>query len=123
MQFSSVVLPEPVPPEIRMLQRQRPITCSTRAASGLMEPNLTRSSSFSLSFLNLRMVRVGPSSDSGGAAAFDAGAIEQAGVADGRGFVDAAADLADDALADVHQLRIVTETDVGELHLALGFDE
>ena len=67
MQFSSVVLPEPVPPEISTLQRQRPITCSTRAPSGLIEPNLTRSSRVSLSFLNLRMVSVGPSSDSGGA--------------------------------------------------------
>src|ERR1700761_9667097 len=66
MQLSSVVLPEPVPPEISTLQRQRPITCSTRAASGLMEPNLTRSSRVSLSFLNLRMVSVGPSNDSGG---------------------------------------------------------
>src|SRR5690348_18160326 len=63
MQLSKVVLPEPVPPEISTLQRQRPITCNTRAASGLMEPNLTRSSRVSLSFLNLRMVSVGPSSD------------------------------------------------------------
>ena len=53
----------------------------------------------------------------------DAGAVEQARVADRRGFVDAAADLADDALADVHQLRIVAEADVGELDLAADFDE
>ena len=41
----------------------------------------------------------------------DAAAVEQARVADRRGFVDPAADLADDALADVHQLRIVAEAD------------
>ena len=41
----------------------------------------------------------------------------------GERFVDAAADLADDALADVHQLRIVAETDIGELDLAGDFDE
>ena len=40
----------------------------------------------------------------------------------GRGFVDAAADLADDALADVHQLGVVAETDVGFLDLAADFD-
>ena len=32
-------------------------------------------------------------------------------------------DLADDPLADVHQLRCVAETDVGELDLAADFDE
>ena len=53
----------------------------------------------------------------------DAGAVEQARVADRRGFVDAAADLADDALADVHQLRAVAEADVGELDFAADFDE
>ena len=52
----------------------------------------------------------------------DAAAVGQAGVADRARFVDAAADLADDALADVHQLRIVAEADVGLLHLAVDFD-
>ena len=36
--------------------------------------------------------------------------------------VDATADLADDALADVHQLRIVGEPDRGPLDLAAHFD-
>src|SRR6185437_1435630 len=53
----------------------------------------------------------------------DAGTIEQARVAYRRTFVDAAADLAHDALADVHQLRIVAEADWRELHLAAHFDE
>ena len=46
-----------------------------------------------------------------------------AGVADGARLVDAAADLADDPLADVHQLGVVAEADVGQLDLALDFDE
>src|SRR5205823_12766212 len=46
----------------------------------------------------------------------DAAAVEQSCVADRRAFVDATADLADDALADVHQLRIVAETDGRQLH-------
>ncbi len=52
----------------------------------------------------------------------DAAAVGEARVADRRGFVDAPADLADDALADVHQLRVVAETDRGLLHLAVDFD-
>ena len=40
----------------------------------------------------------------------------------GARFVDAAADLADDALADIHQLRVVGEADAGHLHLAADLD-
>ena len=53
----------------------------------------------------------------------DPAAVGQAGVADRRGFVDAAADLADDPLADVHQLGVVAEADIGQLDLAADFDE
>src|SRR5262249_33509552 len=52
----------------------------------------------------------------------DAGAVGQAGVADRRGFVDATADLADDALADVEQLLVVAEPDPGLLDLAVDLD-
>ena len=48
----------------------------------------------------------------------DARAVGEAGVADRRAFIDAAADLRHDALADVHQVGVVAEADVGELHLA-----
>ena len=40
----------------------------------------------------------------------------------GLGFIDAAADLADDALADVEQLLVVAEADAGLLDLAVDFD-
>src|SRR6478752_5671875 len=53
----------------------------------------------------------------------DAGAVGEAGVADRRGFIDAPADLADDALADVEQLLVVAEADAGLLDLARDFDE
>ena len=49
-------------------------------------------------------------------------AVRQARVADRRGFVDAAADLADDALADIEQLLVVAEADAGLLDLAFDFD-
>src|SRR5499426_4489021 len=45
----------------------------------------------------------------------DARAVGQARVADRRRFVDAAADLADDALANVEQLLIVAEANAGAL--------
>ncbi len=70
MQFRSVVLPDPVPPEISTLHREAPITPSTRAPSGLIEPHSTRFFIVSLSFRNFRMVRVGPSRARGGAMTF-----------------------------------------------------
>src|SRR5258708_6440686 len=39
-QFNSVVLPEPVPPEIRTLARQRPMICKISAPSGLADDAL-----------------------------------------------------------------------------------
>ena len=53
----------------------------------------------------------------------DAGAVGEARVADRRGFVDAPADLADDALADIEELLVVAEADAGFLDLAVDFDE
>ena len=40
----------------------------------------------------------------------------------GEDFVDAAADLADDALADIQELLIVAEANPGPLNLARDFD-
>src|SRR5580692_7372009 len=52
----------------------------------------------------------------------DARAVRQARIADRRGFIDAAADLADDALADIQELLVVAEADAGLLDLAGDFD-
>ena len=53
--LSRVVLPDPVPPEMMMLSRQRPAISSTRATGGVMAPNST-SLAKSMGFLvNLRM--------------------------------------------------------------------
>ena len=53
----------------------------------------------------------------------DARAVGETGVADRRGFVDAPADLADDALADIQELLVVAEADAGALDAARDFDE
>ena len=53
----------------------------------------------------------------------DPAAVGQARVADRRALVDPPADLADDPLADVHQLGVVAEADIGQLDLAADLDE
>src|SRR6185437_8076012 len=53
----------------------------------------------------------------------DAAAVRKARVADRARFVDAAADLADDALADIEKLLVVAEADAGLLDLAVHLDE
>ena len=52
----------------------------------------------------------------------DAAAVGEARVADRARLVDAAADLADDALADVHQLGVVGKAHRRLLHLAVHLD-
>ena len=105
-----------------MLQRTRPMICRISAPSGEIEPNLTSWSSVSLSFLNLRMVSAGPSIASGGAMTLTREPSGRRASQIGERFVDAAADLADDALADVQQLLVVAEADAGLLDLAGDFD-
>src|SRR5260370_7545936 len=63
----SVVLPEPVPPETRMLNRARTHERRKVISSGLEErKRLTTSAGPHFSFANLRMVRHGPLSAIGG---------------------------------------------------------
>ena len=52
----------------------------------------------------------------------DAGAVGQSRVANRRGLVHPAPDLAHDALADIQELLIVTKPDAGLLNLALDLD-
>ncbi len=121
-QLSSVVLPEPVPPDTRVLTRQRPMTRRISAPSGVMLPKFTSCSSVSLSFLNLRIVRAGPSMASGGTITLTREPSGRRASQIGDDFVDPTADLADDALADVQELLIVAEPDAGLLDLAFDFD-
>ena len=64
--FSSVVLPEPVPPETRMFRRQRAAISSRRATAGIMLPFATMAAKSSFFLVNLRMEMQAPSSASGG---------------------------------------------------------
>src|SRR5262249_19114475 len=53
----------------------------------------------------------------------DTRTVRKARVANGAGFDDPAPDLADDALADVHQLLVIGKPDARLLHFAADFDE
>ncbi len=116
MVFSKVVLPEPVPPLISTLHREAPITPRTRAPSGLMEPYSTRLRMVSLSLRNFRMVRVGPSSARGEEMTLTREPSGRRASQMGEDSSTRRADLRDDPLADVHQLGVVAEADVGQLH-------
>ena len=65
-QLSMVVLPVPVPPEMRMLSRASTMPWSTSAMSRVMARKRIRSSMVSFSLANLRMDSAGPSMASGG---------------------------------------------------------
>jgi hypothetical protein len=58
-QFSSVVLPEPVPPDMTTLQRDLPMISRTPCALRRDRAEIHQLLKVSLSFLNLRMVSVG----------------------------------------------------------------
>ncbi len=68
------------------------------------------------------MVSAGPSIDSGGTMTLTREPSGRRASQIGLELVDAAADLADDALADVVELLVVAETDAGPLNLTLNFD-
>ena len=64
--LSRVVLPEPVPPETKMLRRASTHARRKSTISGVDVPKRIRSSMVSGVAANLRMVSTGPTSDSGG---------------------------------------------------------
>ena len=64
--FRSVVFPEPVPPETRMLRRARTMAWSTITISGVMAPTRQRSSIMRGERPKRRIDMIGPSSASGG---------------------------------------------------------
>ena len=68
--LSIVVLPEPVPPETKMLRRAFTQASRNSNISGVAVPKRTRSSTVYGVAANFRMVMTGPMSDSGGMIAF-----------------------------------------------------
>jgi hypothetical protein len=68
--FRSVVLPEPVPPEMRTFSSARMQRCRNSAVSVESVPSRMRSAKSRRFFENFRIVTTGPLSESGGITAF-----------------------------------------------------
>ena len=120
--LSSVVLPEPVPPEMMMFSRALIAPSSSITISGVKALKFSRSSSFSGLAPKRRMETHGAVQRQRRNDRIDTRAVGHAGIDHRAGFVDAAADLRDDAVDDLHQVVVVAERDVGLLHLAAAFD-
>ena len=102
--LSNVVLPEPVPPEIRMLSRQRAAIFSSVAIAGEMLPFCAMMSRVIVFLENLRIEIEAPSIASGGMMMLTRLPSARRASTSGRDFVDAAADARDDLGRDVHQV-------------------
>ena len=117
-----MVLPEPVPPEMRLFTRQRPTILRICAPSGVMVPNFDQLVERELVLFEFADGQCGPVNRQRRGDGVDTRAVMQTRVADRRGFIDAPANLADDALTDVEQLLVIAEADAGALNFAGNFD-
>ena len=118
-----VVLPEPVPPEIRTLRRAFTTALSTSATcAGTLPISMSRSMLIGTR-ANLRIDMEAPSIARGANDRVDAAAVGEACVHQRGGFVDAAADRRHDLLDDPQQMPLVLEPDVRWLEDAVALDE
>ena len=120
--LSVVVLPEPVPPETKMLRRASTHARRKSNISAVAVPNRIRSSTVNGDAENFRIVMTGPDQRQRRDDRVDAGAVGQAGIDHRARLVDAAADRGDDPVDDAHDVVVVLEDDVGELELAGALD-
>ena len=120
--LSVVVLPEPVPPETKMLRRASTHARRNSNISGVEVPNRMRSSVVNGLAANFRMVMTGPTSDSGGMMALTREPSGRRASTIGERLVDAAADRGDDPVDDAHDVVVVLEDDVRQLELARALD-
>ena len=120
--LSVVVLPEPVPPLTRTLQRARTASASRSRSGAGQVPLSTSSSEPKPRGRKRRIVRTDPSSASGGDHDVHPRAVRQARVAERLGLVDAAPERREDALDRVPQLVLAGEAHAGRLDPAAPLD-
>ena len=120
--LSSVVLPEPVPPEMIMFRRALIAPSSSITISGVKALKFSRSSSLSGLLPKRRIETAAPSRASGGMIAFTREPSVQAGIDHRADFIDAAADFRHDAVDDLQQVGVVAELDAGLFQLAAALD-
>ena len=121
--LSSVVLPEPVPPEMMMFSRQRATISRKLASCG--ETRAARRRSLAKSSMlceNLRIERHGPFRLSGGMITLTRLPSARRASSIGLDFVDAPPDRRRDALSDVQHLRVAAELKFRQLQLAAPLD-
>ena len=107
--FSSVVLPEPVPPEMTMFSRALIAPSRSITISGVNALKFSRSSSFSGLAPKRRMETHGAVQRQRRNDRVETRAVGHAGVDHRAGLVHAAADLRDDPVDDLHQVVVVAE--------------
>ena len=120
--FSSVVFPAPVPPETRMFSRQATAlcrNCSIGCGQRVALDEVVRAEPIGPEAADRqhRTVERERRDDR-----VDARAVRQPGVDHRARLVDAAADRADDALDDLHHVRVVAEDQRGLLQPSLALD-
>ena len=113
--FSSVVLPEPVPPQTSRLQRRRTARPSSSASGAVSVPLATSSSGVKPRRRKRRIVEHRPVERERRDHHVHARAVGQAGVDERLGLVDAAAERREDALDRVAELPVAREPDLGGL--------
>ena len=118
----NVVLPAPVPPEMRTFSRAATDACRKSSIGCVSDLRSTRSFAPRRSVRNRRIDSTGPSSASGGMMALTREPSCEPRVDHRARLVDAAAHRADDALDDAQQVRIVLEDELGRFELAFALD-
>ena len=120
--FSSVVLPEPVPPEMRMLSSARMQRCEEVDRLGAQRPELDHVVQVEPLLAELadrdERARQRERRDHG----VDAAAVGKARVDHRRRLVDPPADLRDDLVDDATQVRLVGEADGRLVEASLALD-
>ena len=116
--FSSVVLPEPVPPLIRMLRRAATSSRSSAISSAGTEPRSISSSGPGRRFVKRRIEIVTPVDRQRRDDHVDPRAVLEPAVGDRAELVDAASERAEDALDDIVQLRLALERRLAPLEPA-----
>lgn len=111
--LSKVVLPEPVPPEIKTLRRPSTTASSSLDISGVRLPNSTSRSMPMGVRENFRIETKGPSTAKGGMMALIREPSARRASTMGAEFINPPAHGADDLVDDAHQMAGVLKLDIG----------
>ncbi len=110
--FSRVVLPDPVPPLIRMLRRSATAASSRTASSGEIVPSATSRSGSGREAGNLRIETAGPSTASGGMTTLTVDPSGKPGVGHRAELVHPPSERGENALDRISKLFLVGEADL-----------